>query len=111
MAEAIDSLKRRLFDADADADVNDEMSDENLVDIDILKLLLKPRQVLSLAFQAPSGVCAKKISLSFNVVIFKKVVGSISAAIHLFIENPLLYLLTDKNGRSMMKRIKELVSE
>ena len=58
MAEAIDSLKRRLFDADADADadVNDEMSDENLVDIDILKLLLKPRQVLSLAFQAPSGV-------------------------------------------------------
>ena len=56
MAEAIDSLKRRLFDADDDADVNDEMSDENLVDIDILKLLLKPRQVLSLVFQAPSGV-------------------------------------------------------
>ena len=75
MAEAIDSLKRRLFDADDDVDVNDEMSDENLVDIDILKLLLKPRQVLSLAFQAPLGVFSLQLCSYINAAILKKVVG------------------------------------
>ena len=43
--ETVDAIKRSMFDADADADIGSEMSDENLVDFDILKLLLKPRQV------------------------------------------------------------------